>query len=37
MLGALGSLLLGPGPGVMGVIAILCLTVFRETAEHQPA
>ena len=37
MLGALGSLLLGPGPGVMGIIAILCLTVFRETSEHQPA
>ena len=37
MLGALGSLLLGPGPGVMGLIAIICLTVFRETSVHQPA
>ncbi len=37
LLGALGSLLLGPGPGVMGLIAIVCLTVFRETAAHQPA
>jgi len=37
MLGALGSLLLGPGPGVMGIIAILCLTVFRETPQHLPA
>ena len=37
LLGALGSLLLGPGPGLMGVIAILCLTVFRETSAHQPA
>ena len=37
MLGALGSLLLGPGPGVMGIIAIICLTVFRETDQHQPA
>ena len=37
LLGALGSLLLGPGPGVMGIIAIICLTVFRETPQHQPA
>ncbi len=37
LLGALGSLLLGPGPGVMGVVAIICLTVFRETPQHQPA
>ncbi|MEQ1833974.1 MAG: hypothetical protein ABL977_13040 [Candidatus Eisenbacteria bacterium] len=37
LLGAVGSLLLGPGPGVMGLIAIVCLTVFRETAAHQPA
>ena len=37
MLGALGSLLLGPGPGVMGIVAIICLTVFRETSAHQPA
>ena len=37
LLGALGSLLLGPGPGIMGIIAIICLTVFRETSQHQPA
>ena len=37
LLGALGSLLLGPGPGVMGILAIVCLTVFRETSAHQPA
>ena len=37
LLGAFGSLLLGPGPGVMGVIALICLTVFRETPQHQPA
>lgn len=37
LLGALGALLLGPGPAVMGVIAIICLTVFRETDQHQPA
>ena len=37
LLGALGSLLLGPGPGIMGIIAIICLTVFRETSEDQPA
>ena len=37
LVGALGSLLLGPGPGVMGIIAIICLTVFRETPAHQPA
>lgn len=37
LLGAVGSLLLGPGPGVMGIIAIICLTVFRETSAHQPA
>ena len=36
-LGAVGALLLGPGPAVMGVAAILCLTVFRETSQHQPA
>lgn len=37
LVGALGSLLLGPGPGVMGIIALICLTVFRETPAHQPA
>ena len=37
LLAALGSLLLGPGPGVMGIIAIICLTVFRETDQVQPA
>ena len=37
LLGALGSLLLGPGPGAMGILAIICLTAFRETAQHQPA
>ena len=36
-LGALGSLLLGPGPGVMGIVGLICLTVFRETSAHQPA
>jgi len=37
LLGAAGSLLLGPGPGVMGLIAIICLTVFRETPATLPA
>jgi hypothetical protein len=37
LLGAVGSLLLGPGPGVMGLLGIVCLTVFRETSAHQPA
>ena len=37
LMGALGSLLLGPGPGVMGIVAIICLTVFRETSAQQPA
>lgn len=36
-LGAVGALLLGPGPAFMGVVAIICLTVFRETSQHQPA
>lgn len=36
-LAALGSLLLGPGPGVMGLVGLVCLTVFRETEAHQPA
>jgi len=34
---ALGSLLLGPGPAAMGVLAIVCLIGFRETAVHEPA
>lgn len=37
LLGAAGSLLLGPGPGIMGITGLICLTVFRETSEHQPA
>jgi hypothetical protein len=37
LVAALGSLLLGPGPGVMGLMALVCLTVFRETSQHQPA
>lgn len=37
LLGALGSLLLGPWPAAMGVVALLCLTVFRETPAQQPA
>lgn len=37
LLGAAGSLLLGPGPGVMGLIALICLFVFRETSTDQPA
>jgi hypothetical protein len=37
MLAAVGSLLLGPGPGFMGVLGIICLTVFRETSAQQPA
>jgi len=34
---AVASLLLGPGPAVMGVVALICLFVFRETEQHQPA
>lgn len=37
LLGAAGSLLLGPGPGVMGLIALVCLTVYRETPSTLPA
>ena len=37
LLAALGSFALGPGPGVMGLIGLICLTVFRETSQHQPA
>jgi hypothetical protein len=36
-LAAAGSLLLGPGPAAMGVVALVCLFVFRETDQHQPA
>lgn len=37
MLAAAGSLVLGPGPAVMGAVGLVCLTVFRETEQHQPA
>ena len=37
VLGAVGSLLLGPGPAVMGIVALVCLFLFRETVQHQPA
>lgn len=37
LLAAAGSLLLGPGPAVMGVIGLVCLVAFRETEEVQPA
>ena len=37
LLAAAGSLVLGPGPAAMGVLGLVCLTVFRETAQHQPA
>lgn len=37
VLGALGSLLLGPGPAVMGIVGLICLVVFRETEQHRPA
>lgn len=37
LLGAAGALLLGPGPGVMGLIALVCLTVYRETPSTLPA
>jgi hypothetical protein len=36
-LGAVGSLLLGPGPAAMGIVALVCLFAFRETVQHQPA
>jgi hypothetical protein len=36
-LAAVGSLLLGPGQGVMGIVGLICLFVFRETEQHQPA
>jgi hypothetical protein len=37
LLAAAGSLILGPGPAVMGVVGLICLTVFRETEHHLPA
>jgi hypothetical protein len=37
LLAAAGSLLLGPGPAAMGVVGLVCLTVFRETEQHLPA
>lgn len=37
LLAAAGSLILGPGPAVMGVVGLVCLTVFRETEQHLPA
>ena len=36
-LAAVASLLLGPGPAVMGVVGLVCLFAFRETDQHQPA
>jgi hypothetical protein len=37
LLAAAGSLLLGPGPAAMGIVGLICLTVFRETEQHLPA
>jgi hypothetical protein len=37
MLAAVGSLVLGIGPAVMGVVGLVCLFGFRETPQHQPA
>ena len=37
LLAAAGSLLLGPGPAVMGIIGLVSLVVFRETEDVQPA
>lgn len=37
LLAAAGSLVLGPGPAVMGLVGLVCLTVFRETEQHLPA
>jgi len=36
-LGAVGSLILGPGPAAMGVLGLVCLFGFRETEQTQPA
>jgi hypothetical protein len=43
LLAAVGSLLIPGGTGffsgvqLMGLIGLICLTVFRETSQHQPA
>lgn len=37
LLAALGSLALGPGPAVMGLIGLVCLIGFRQRAEEIPA
>ena len=37
LLAAAGSLLLGPGQGIAGIIGLVCLIVFRETDQVQPA
>lgn len=37
LLAALGSALYPGGPMVMGLIGLVCLTVFRETERHIPA
>jgi hypothetical protein len=37
LLAAAGSLLLGPGPAVMGVLGLVSLIAFRETEEVRPA
>ena len=36
-LGAVGSLILGPGPAAMGIVGLICLFGLRETEQHQPA
>lgn len=37
LLAAAGSLLLGPGPAIAGVIGLVCLVAFRETEDFLPA
>lgn len=37
LLAALGSLLYPIGPSIMGVVALICLIVFREKADTVPA
>lgn len=37
LLAAAGSLLLGPGPAVMGILGLVSLVAFRETEDVQPA
>ncbi len=37
VLAAAGSLLLGVGPAIAGVLGLVCLFAFRETAEVVPA